>query len=404
MNSNQIFQQILNIYKNIASIDIHKYETKEVQLTFPLIPAIVIQNLCQRLEEIFKNEPTCLEIECNNIIVVGDIHGHILDLFRILSKFGFPPQQKYLFLGDLVDRGPFSLETITLVSVMKYLYPNDVYILRGNHEFTEVCARSGFLDETFRMFHNKSIFDYFLDAFSYIPLAAILNHKILCAHGGIGPSLLKIEQIKSIQRPIVDFSDSVVSTLLWSDPNKYSSGFEPSHRGIGYLYGTDAMNKFLENNNLTLFIRGHECVSDGIEFNGKGVTVFSASFYCGKTPNRSGVIKVNAEGESEVFYFRKIQYLKRSDASHEAYPLGRCIQTIKSFDFPVVNNRLPLISLGKTLPAFYNTARPATRERQSTDEGRLISYMKSKKVNLGKASFRIPINQYRVNQARDVKN
>ncbi|KAH0791490.1 Ser/Thr protein phosphatase [Histomonas meleagridis] len=380
--------------KKLTLTDVRDYGTKKAQLVFPLVSSILLKNLCQSLEQTFKEEPVCLELKCDDIIIIGDIHGHILDLFRILAKFGFPPQQKYLFLGDLVDRGPFSLETIVLVFTMKYLYPNHIYIVRGNHEFEEVCARNGFLDEALGLFYDASIFKFFVTAFSYIPLAAIINDKILCAHGGIGPNLESVDQIKSLQRPITDFSNKIVATLLWSDPLANLSGYELSHRGIGYLYGNDVLDDFLNSNHFDLFIRGHECVGDGVEFHGKGITVFSASEYCGATQNMSGVLKICSNGKREAFCFQQIPYLNRSDAIHEAFPpLPKTLRSSRT-----TGVKIPPLPLGKKIITQYNTSRSVTNTHINPlliDKNLNVLAKHSngsndfKIVDLGKASFRI---------------
>ena len=128
------FKHLFSLYRALILTDVSKYISQEVPLVFPAVPQSLMEAICDRVTQHFRKESVVLNLP-HDIVIVGDIHGHILDLFRILARFGFPPEQRYLFLGDIVDRGEFSTETITLVYLMKALWPDDVFLLRGNHEF-----------------------------------------------------------------------------------------------------------------------------------------------------------------------------------------------------------------------------------------------------------------------------
>ena len=308
---------INKIYNNLTKhlqTDFSKFESNQLTMNLPIIPIKDLLYMCEKVEEIFKNEETVIEIS-SPVIIIGDLHGHFLDLLRILNKYGLPLEFSYIFLGDLVDRGEFSLEVVSLVFCLKILFPNKVFLIRGNHEFDFLCSRCGFMAELSNCYPNSTIYNNFIASFSFIPLAAIINKTILCVHGGIGPSIFSLRQLKTIGRPILDFGDHVLDPLLWSDPTDQTPFFEPSTRGTGYFFGDRALNDFLLQNNLKMLIRGHECVNEGIQsiFNNKLITVFSASNYCGLIPNNSGILHINNNSETIFDSFPPLFYLKRED-------------------------------------------------------------------------------------------
>lgn len=312
INYNEILDSFLSENRSSAEM----YSKKTVALAFPVLVPDTIHKICQDSKILFQNSPTMLEID-SNIVIVGDIHGQILDLLRILNKFGLPSQQKYLFLGDIVDRGQFSLECIIIVLLLKIIWPDNFYLIRGNHEFSDLCARSGFLNELRGVYPLvcEDIFKSFLCVFSYIPLAALIDGSILCIHGGLGPNVYSISQIKSLERPIEDFGDDIIDSLLWSDPTLSIDTFEQSSRGTGYLFGKSATCDFLSANNIKHIVRGHECVADAVErkFGGALYTVFSASNYCGLVGNKSGVLMVKDKDNLEPHLFNSLDWITRAD-------------------------------------------------------------------------------------------
>jgi protein phosphatase len=257
-------------------------------------------------------------------VIVGDLHGHFLDLCRILKKFQYPNGFKYLFLGNLVDRGEFSFETILLILLLKYLYPSSVFIIRGNHEFDSMCSICGFQTEIEALYTNRYAYDLFLDIFSELPLAVLLQQNILFVHGGLSPDLKKIEQIKEIKKPLTFFDSSIISGLLWSDPMQIQSVFREGPRGRGYIFGQEEVKLFNKQNNLNLIIRGHECIPQGNRFifENQFVTVFSASNYCGAAENSSGVLIISNSGEIQKRAFSIFKYLRRKDVVFTDYQIS----------------------------------------------------------------------------------
>ncbi|OHS97911.1 Ser/Thr protein phosphatase [Tritrichomonas foetus] len=306
------YRDLFDNFMNSLTPDMTKYANRVSRFVLPIIPKEIIINLCQDVSEIFANENILLELN-SPCVIVGDIHGHILDLYRIIAAFHIPNPTHYLFLGDIVDRGEFSLESCALVFLMKVLFPDHVHIIRGNHEFSFLCTQGGFSQQLTDVYNDTPLLPNFIHAFSLMPLSAIIDDKIFCVHGGLGPSIFSVQQLKEIKRPIFDFGDPTIDSMLWSDPNTKVDFFGHSDRGTGCYFGSAAVADFLRSNNLSLLVRAHECVVQGIEymFDNKLVTVFTASNYCGIVENQSGVLVVDSNGVSEK-RFPPLPYLKRA--------------------------------------------------------------------------------------------
>ena len=251
-----------------------------------------IEIICSSAREIFLSQPSLLELS-PPVKVVGDVHGQYLDLIRIFSKCGFPPKTNYLFLGDYVDRGKQSLETILLLLCYKIKYPENFFLLRGNHECANVTRVYGFYDECKRRCNIKT-WKLFIDTFNTLPIAAIVAGKIFCVHGGLSPVLNSMDEIRNIARPtdVPDFG--LLNDLLWSDPADTINEWEDNERGVSYVFSKVAINKFLSKFNFDLVCRAHMVVEDGYEFfNDRTlVTVFSAPNYCGEFDNWGAVMGV----------------------------------------------------------------------------------------------------------------
>ncbi|KAM1554176.1 hypothetical protein EV2_007095 [Malus domestica] len=264
-----------------------------------------IADLCDSAERIFSSEPSVLQLRAP-IKIFGDLHGQFGDLMRLFDEYGSPSTAgdiayiDYLFLGDYVDRGQHSLETITLLLALKVEYPQNVHLIRGNHEAADINALFGFRIECIeRMGERDGIWAWHRinRLFNWLPLAALIEKKIICMHGGIGRSINHVEQIENLQRPITMEAGSIVlMDLLWSDPTENDSveGLRPNARGPGLVtFGPDRVMEFCNNNDLQLIVRAHECVMDGFERFAQGhlITLFSATNYCG-TANNAGAILV----------------------------------------------------------------------------------------------------------------
>jgi serine/threonine-protein phosphatase PP1 catalytic subunit len=232
--------------------------------------------ICSAARELFLNQPSLLEL-APPVKVVGDIHGQFTDLIRMFEMCGFPPDANYLFLGDYVDRGKQSLETILLLLCYKLKFPENFFLLRGNHECANVTRVYGFYDECKRRCNIK-VWKAFVDTFNCLPIAAIVAQKIFCVHGGLSPSLSHMDDIRQIARP-TDVPDyGLLNDLLWSDPADMENDWESNERGVSYCFGKKVIMEFLQRHDFDLVCRAHMVVEDGYEFFSDRVlvTVFSA--------------------------------------------------------------------------------------------------------------------------------
>ena len=230
------------------------------------------------------------------IKICGDIHGQFYDLLRLFEFGGYPPDSNYLFLGDYVDRGKQSLETICLLLAYKVKYPENFFMTRGNHECSSINRIYGFYDECKKRFSIK-LWKTFTDCFNCLPVAAILDDKIICMHGGLGPDLETVDKIRNIIRPTDVPERGLLCDLLWSDPDDSSNGFGSNERGVSVVFNGKIVQTFLKNNELDLICRAHQVVEEGYEFfaDRKLVTVFSAPNYCGEFDNAGAMMSVSED-------------------------------------------------------------------------------------------------------------
>ncbi|KZT01231.1 protein phosphatase type 1 [Laetiporus sulphureus 93-53] len=252
-----------------------------------------IKYLCTKAREIFINQPILLELEAP-IKICGDIHGQYYDLLRLFEYGGFPPEANYLFLGDYVDRGKQSLETICLLLAYKIKYPENFFVLRGNHECASINRIYGFYDECKRRYNIK-LWKTFTDCFNCLPIAAIIDEKIFTMHGGLSPDLQSMEQIRRVMRPTDVPDTGLLCDLLWSDPDKDITGWSENDRGVSFTFGPDVVSRFLQKHDMDLICRAHQVVEDGYEFFAKRhlVTLFSAPNYCGEFDNAGAMMSVD---------------------------------------------------------------------------------------------------------------
>eukprot|EP00979_Chaetoceros_neogracilis_P005992 scaffold1174_cov281-Chaetoceros_neogracile.AAC.23 len=252
-----------------------------------------IKLLTTRVRPIVLSQPMLLELEAP-LKICGDVHGQYSDLLRLFEYGGFPPQANYLFLGDYVDRGKQSLEVICLLLCYKIQYPNNFFLLRGNHEAAGINRIYGFYDECKRRYSIK-LWKTFSDVFNCLPVSALVDEKILCMHGGLSPEIESLQQIADLSRPCDVPDVGLMCDLLWSDPDTSVNGWGENDRGVSFVFGADVVCEFLEKHDLDLLVRAHQVVEDGYEFfaGRRLVTLFSAPNYCGEFDNAGGLISVD---------------------------------------------------------------------------------------------------------------
>ncbi|RZC78017.1 hypothetical protein C5167_002252 [Papaver somniferum] len=280
-----------NVLDNLIDrlLDGRKNKSKRVQLN-----ESEIRQLCIVSKEVFLSQPILLELEAP-MNVCGDIHGQFSDLLRLFEYGGFPPESNYLFLGDYVDRGKQSIETICLLLAYKCKFPNNFFLLRGNHECASINRIYGFYDECKRRFSVR-LWKIFTDCFNCLPVAAIIDDKILCMHGGLSPEMESMDQIRAIERPVDVPDQGLICDLLWADPDRDIKGWGENDRGVSFTFGADKVAEFLKKHDLDLICRAHQVVEDGYEFfaDRQLVTIFSAPNYCGEFNNAGALMSVDA--------------------------------------------------------------------------------------------------------------
>jgi len=258
-----------------------------------------VNYLCDRARRVFMEQPMLLELEAP-LKLCGDLHGQFHDLLRMFDQGNYPPDANYLFLGDYVDRGKKSLETICLLFAYKMKYPENFFILRGNHESPSICRIYGFYDECKRRY-NVKLWKTFCDVFNCLPICAIIADRVICMHGGLSQEMFGEDadvrtQVGQIERP-ADIPDAgYICDLLWSDPKTElgAVGFGPNDRGVSVAFGPDIVHAFLQKEDLDLVVRAHQVVEDGYEFFAERrlVTIFSAPNYCGEFDNAAAVMTI----------------------------------------------------------------------------------------------------------------
>lgn len=263
------------------------------------VSAHEMKYILRKARSIFLDQPSLLRLS-PPVKIIGDIHGQFHDLIRIFNNCGYPPYSNYLFLGDYVDRGHKSLETILLLLSYKIKYPENFFMLRGNHESANITKIYGFYDECKRRLPNTKMWKSFIDVFNTLPIAATINDKIFCIHGGLSPDLVDLKQIESIKRPTDIPDKGLLADLLWSDPDGLIKNFSHTNwpkndRGVSYCFGKKHVDYFCSSFKIDLIVRGHMVVEDGYEFFNKRklVTVFSAPNYCGEFNNFGAVMSVD---------------------------------------------------------------------------------------------------------------
>jgi serine/threonine-protein phosphatase 4 catalytic subunit len=265
------------------------------------------------------------------------------ELFKV---GGDCPKTNYLFLGDFVDRGFYSVETFLLLLALKVIinsptvvyfglckemneldgllckwvlgslnfgyflhsqvrYPDRITLIRGNHESRQITQVYGFYDECLRKYGSVNVWRYCTDIFDYLSLSALVENKIFCVHGGLSPAIMTLDQIRAIDRKQEVPHDGAMCDLLWSDPEDIVDGWGLSPRGAGFLFGGSVVTSFNHSNNIDYICRAHQLVMEGYKwmFNSQIVTVWSAPNYCYRCGNVAAILELdeNLNKEFRVF-------------------------------------------------------------------------------------------------------
>eukprot|EP01061_Rhynchopus_euleeides_P023757 TRINITY_DN38520_c0_g1_i1.p1 TRINITY_DN38520_c0_g1~~TRINITY_DN38520_c0_g1_i1.p1 ORF type:complete len:316 (+),score=134.43 TRINITY_DN38520_c0_g1_i1:317-1264(+) len=252
-----------------------------------------IKVLALRSRDVFMSQPSFLELEAP-VKISGDIHGQYNDLMRLFDTCAYPPEANYLFLGDYVDRGKQGFETICLLLAYKVKYPENFFMLRGNHECAAINRIYGFYDECKRRFSIK-VWKGFTEIFNCMPVAAMVSERIFACHGGLSPDLSDLVQIQRLLRPSDVSDNGLACDLLWADPEGEMDGWGDNERGVSVTFGADIVKAFLDRHELDLVVRAHQVVEDGYQFFAERqlITLFSAPNYCGEFNNAGGIMSID---------------------------------------------------------------------------------------------------------------
>jgi diadenosine tetraphosphatase ApaH/serine/threonine PP2A family protein phosphatase len=266
--------------------------------------------------EIFYQEGNIISLSAP-ITVCGDVHGQFYDVLELFQIGGPPSEKRYLFLGDYVDRGHYSVDTVALLLAYKVRYPTTFFLLRGNHECRQVNHMYGFYEEVLSRFGHPGPYNLINELFDNLPMAALIGTKIFCVHGGLSPEIRSLVQIPSFDRVKEIPSGGPVSDLVWSDPEAGlpNDGWGHSQRGAGFLFGPKPANEFCHNNALLFIARAHQMAADGYQWHfppdRKVVTVWSAPNYMYRSGNRASVMIVPDTLEPEFRQFDAVPDDKR---------------------------------------------------------------------------------------------
>ncbi|CAJ0578867.1 unnamed protein product, partial [Mesorhabditis spiculigera] len=261
---------------------------KQIQtlMNCEIISEAEVKSLCAKAKEILIQE------------------GNVQVIDSPVTVGGQLPYTNYLFLGDFVDRGHYSVETFLLLLALKVRYPDRMMLIRGNHESRQITQVYGFYDECVRKYGSPTVWKCCTDVFDCLSLSAVIAGKVFCVHGGLSPSIQTLDEIRAIERKQEVPHDGAMCDLLWSDPED-AMGWGMSPRGAGYLFGSDVVKMFCENNGVDLICRAHQLVMEGYKwhFNETVLTVWSAPNYCYRCGNVAAILELDEDINKEFSIF-----------------------------------------------------------------------------------------------------
>ncbi|ETW04963.1 serine/threonine-protein phosphatase ppe1 [Aphanomyces invadans] len=283
-----------------------------------VLSELQLKAVCELVKEILVEESN-VQLVSSPVTVCGDIHGQFYDLLELFRVGGELPTTNYVFMGDFVDRGHNSVETFEMLLCLKARYPDRITLLRGNHESRQVTQVYGFYEECVRKYGNANPWKYCTDVFDYLNLAAVIDGKVLCVHGGLSPEIRTLDQVRTIERQQEIPHEGAFSDLMWSDPEDIEA-WAMSPRGAGFLFGWKVTQEFNRLNGLDLICRAHQLVQEGYSYmfpDKNLVTVWSAPNYCYRVGNVAAILAFDENLNREFKLFREVPE-SSEHASHRA--------------------------------------------------------------------------------------
>jgi len=267
------------------------------------LPEPDLKKLCEMIKELLLEESNVQPVAAP-VTICGDIHGQFYDLRELFRVGGDPPQTNYIFMGDFVDRGYYSLETFTFLLCLKARWPEKITLLRGNHESRQITQVYGFYDECQQKYGNANAWKYCTQVFDLLTVAALINGRVLCVHGGLSPDIRTLDQIRTINRNQEIPHEGDFCDLMWSDPEDIET-WQVSPRGAGWLFGSRVTKEFVTINNLEVIARAHQLVHDGYKFmfDKQLVTVWSAPNYCYRCGNVAAILALDQDLKQDFKIF-----------------------------------------------------------------------------------------------------
>lgn len=287
------------------AVDLDKWIEKVKQCQY--LPEQDLKKLCNIVKSILIEESNVQPVS-SPVTVCGDIHGQFHDLLELFKTGGEIPHTRYIFMGDFVDRGYNSLETLTYLMLMKARWPQHITLLRGNHESRQITQIYGFYDECQRKYGNGNAWKYCCEVFDCFNIAAIIDGRVLCVHGGLSPDVRTIDQIRTIDRRQEIPHEGASCDLMWSDPENIET-WAVSPRGAGWLFGSRVTSEFNHLNRLDLICRAHQLVMEGYKYHfpdSNLVTVWSAPNYCYRCGNLASILAFDENLNRDFKIFKEV--------------------------------------------------------------------------------------------------
>eukprot|EP01129_Flabellula_baltica_P005883 TRINITY_DN2160_c0_g1_i1.p1 TRINITY_DN2160_c0_g1~~TRINITY_DN2160_c0_g1_i1.p1 ORF type:complete len:334 (-),score=72.34 TRINITY_DN2160_c0_g1_i1:72-1013(-) len=280
-----------------------------------------LKHLCEKVKEYLLEESNVQPVS-SPVTICGDIHGQLFDLYELFNIGGkVEDNTNYIFMGDFVDRGYYSLETFSLLLAYKARYPERITLLRGNHESRQITQVYGFYDECHQKYGNANAWKYCTQVFDLLTIAALVDGSVLCVHGGLSPDVRTLDQIRTITRNLEIPHEGPFCDLMWSDPEEIET-WQVSPRGAGWLFGRKVTEEFNTVNGLNLIARAHQLVQEGYKymFEDRLVTVWSAPNYCYRCGNDASILKVGDNGTHDFKVFQAVPDSQRVTPSRNPIP------------------------------------------------------------------------------------